>query len=158
MMFQMIMGLIAAALITANACSDERKGEKMKVDVIPIQQDNNGKFLKLDLNRLPLPPDFLNSRQMMIVIPPGEIGGNHKHPRREIFISLSDDLELHWIDEKGLTHRQKMKDKNQFYLFNIHPFVPHAVVNRSQSSDALLLELYDEEQFDVELFPVLSFP
>ena len=57
----------------------------------------------------------------MISIPPVRFGGNHKHPRREIFISLSDDVELHWVDEDGILHINKMQDENQLYLFDVHP-------------------------------------
>jgi len=107
------------------------------------------------LNNLSLPVDFLNHHQVMLHIPPMQMGGNHKHPRREIFISLSDDVELHWVDEDGNIHINKMKEENQFYIFDVHPFVPHAIINLSQKSAAVLLELADDYQHDVEPYKVL---
>ena len=129
----------------------------MKVDIIPIQNVDKrvDALLKIDLNNLPLPFDFLNYHQIMIYIPPTRFGGNHKHPRREIFISLSDDVELHWVDRDGITHINKMKEENQLYLFDVHPFVPHAIINLSQKSAAVLLELADDYQRDVEPYQVL---
>lgn len=107
------------------------------------------------MNELPLPADFLNHHQIMLSIPPMQIGGNHKHPRREIFLSLSDDVELHWIDQDGIAHINKMKEENQLYLFDVPPFVPHAIINLSQKSAAVLLELNDDYQHDVEPHKVL---
>lgn len=132
-------------------------GEPMKVDVIPIQNFDKRAdgMLKIDLKDLPLPSDFLNRHQVMIYIPPMGFGGNHKHPRREVFISLSDDVELHWVDENGIIHINKMKEENQVYLFDVHPFVPHAIINLSQKSAAVLLELTDDYQHDVEPYEVL---
>jgi hypothetical protein len=83
-----------------------------------------------------------------------QFGGNHKHPRREIFIALSDDVELHWVDTDGITHIHKMKEKNQLYLFDVHPFVPHAIINKSQNSAAVILELADDDvHHNVEPYP-----
>lgn len=129
----------------------------MRVDIIPIQNFDKREsgLLKIDLSKLPLPLDFLNLHQIMIYIPPMQFGGNHKHPRREIFISLSDDLELHWVDQDGVTHVNKMKDKDQLFIFDVQPFVPHAIVNLSQTAAAVLLELADNDQNDVEPYNVL---
>lgn len=128
----------------------------MKVDVTPIQNFDKRKdgLFKIDLNNLSLPSEFIQ-HQTLVFIPPTRHGGNHKHPRQEIFISLSDDAELHWVDEDGITHIHKMKDGNQLYLFHVHSFVPHAVVNVSQHSDVILLEFSNECQYDVEPCNVL---
>lgn len=126
----------------------------MRVNVIPLQSVDG--LFKIDLNNLPLPSDFLNRHQVMIYIPPMQMGGNHTHPRREIFISLSDDLELHWVDEEGITHIIKMKEENQLYLFDVPPFVPHAIINLSPKSAAVLLELTDDYQHDVEPYEILK--
>ncbi len=130
------------------------------VDVMPIQnfEKRIDGLLKVDLNQLPLPSDFLNLQQVMIYIPPTRLGGNHIHPRREIFISLSDDVELHWVDEDGVTHRHQMKEGNQLYLFDVQPFVPHAIVNFSPHSAAVILEFTDEDQHDVEPYLVIREP
>lgn len=127
------------------------------VNKIPIQnfEKRLDGLLKIDLNNLPLPLDFINHQQMMIYIPPRGFGGNHKHPRREIFICLSDEVELHWIDKEGALHINKMKEENQLYLFDAHPFVPHAIINLSQTASAVLLELADADQYNVEPYQVL---
>lgn len=130
----------------------------MKVDIIPLQSYDKrvDGLLKIDLNNLSLPSDFLTHHQILIYIPPMQYGGNHIHPRREIFICLSDNVELHWVDKEGITHKHKMKEENQLYLFDVPPFVPHAVVNLSQDSAAVLLEISDADQQDVEPYAVLS--
>ena len=128
----------------------------MRVNVVPIQNFDKrvDGLLKIDFINLPLPSDFLNHHQIMIYIPPMRFGGNHKHPRREIFVSLSDDVELHWVDEDGITHRNRMKEENQIYLFDVHPFVPHAIINLSQKSAAVISELADDYQSDFEPYQV----
>ena len=47
-----------------------------------------------------------------------------------------------------------MKEENQLYLFDIPPFVPHAIINLSQSA-GILLELAEDDQHDVEAYKVL---
>ena len=88
----------------------------MKVDVIPVSKFNKRTdgLLIVDLADLPLPSDFLNQHQILIYFPPMQFGGNHKHPRREIFFSLNDDVELHWIDQNRTKHIRKMKKKIKF--------------------------------------------
>ena len=124
----------------------------MKVDVIPVSKfhKRTDGLLIVDLADLPLPSDFLNQHQILIYFPPMQFGGNHKHPRREIFFSLSDDVELHWIDQNGAKHVRKMKEENQIYIFDVQPFVPHAIVNLSKKSTAVVLELTDARQSGVE--------
>lgn len=146
-----------ACCLIMNERQERHKGKSMKVDLIPIQNfdKRSDGLLKIDLKKLPLPHDFSNHHQLMIYIPPMRFGGNHRHPRREIFISLSDNVELHWIDRDGKTHIYKMKENNQLYLFDVHPLVPHAIINLSQDSAAVLLELADADQHDVEPCTVL---
>lgn len=133
-------------------------GAQMGINIIPIEnfEIRDDGFIKIDLKNLPLPSDFLNHQQIVLSIPPKGIGGNHKHPRRELFISLSDNLELHWIDKEGIHHRNKMKEGNQFYLFDILPFVPHAIINVSQKVPAFLLEFADDLQHNVQPYQVLD--
>ena len=129
----------------------------MRVNVIPIQNFDkriNG-LVKIDLNTLPLPSDFFIRHQMIIYLPPKQLAANHKHRRREIFICLSDNVELHWVDEEGMTHINKMKEDNQLYLFDIPPFVPHAIINLSQDSAAVLLEFADDLHNACEPYAVI---
>ena len=132
-------------------------GEPMRVQMIPIPQTEKRAdgMLKVDLNTIPVPSDFFNRYQLMISIPPMRFGGNHKHPRREIFICLSDDVELHWVDEEGKTQVCKMKEDQQLYLFDVPPYVPHAIINLSLSAPAVILELAEEKQHDVEPCSIL---
>lgn len=128
----------------------------MEVDIIPVYEFDariDG-LLKVDLDKLPLPSDFINQHQILIYIPPMQFGGNHKHPRREIFFSLNDNIELHWIDKNGTTHVNKMREENQIYIFDVHPFVPHAIVNLSQKLAAVLLEFTNDRQHNVEPYTV----
>lgn len=124
----------------------------MIVDVIPIQNVDmrpDG-MLKIDLNDFPFPSDFSKYQQVALYIPPMRRGGNHKHPRREVFVCLNEDVELHWVDENGHTHVNPMREGNQLYLFDVHPFVPHAIINLSSTSAAVVLEFADADQHDVE--------
>lgn len=152
------MGLFGSAMLAANPNFEEGKGAVMQVDRFPIQQSghNNNGLLKIEIGDLPLPADFLNLHQTLIILPPKQYGGNHKHPRRELFISLSDHLEIHWVDETGSTHIHKMKEGDQLYLFDVKSFIPHAIVNTSQTTPAVLLELYEEPQYNAEPFPVIQ--
>ncbi len=105
-------------------------------------------LFKVDLNKLPLPSNFVCKDHVLISLPPKQIGGNHKHPRREIFFSLSDSLEFYWEDEDKKIHSSPMKQGNKLYLIDVYPYVPHAVVNRSDK-EAMLIEFADSHQYDV---------
>ena len=136
----------------------EAKENTMKVDKIPIYPldlKENG-LCKIDLSQIPLPDEFSEYQQIMIYLPPLTTGGNHRHPRRELFFSLNEELQLHWIDEKGILQIWPMKEKDQLYLFDVHPFVPHAIVNTSPQTGAVLLEITNEKQYGVEAYPVIS--
>ena len=92
---------------------------------------------------------FQVAEQSLITIPPGKIGGNHKHPRLEAFIGLGNELYLLWQDEKGELHEERMEDEN-INLFIIPSMLPHAVINKSDSAVATLYEYASESQHDVE--------
>lgn len=128
----------------------------MKVEIIPFEDVTlNAKgIMKLDLHNLSLPLDFLNLEQTLIFIPPLQFGGNHKHPRREIFICLSEDVEFQWIDKNDVKHIKTMKENGQIFIFDVHPFIPHAIVNMSTKSPALLLEFANARQNLVEPYIV----
>lgn len=130
----------------------------MHVNIIPIVnfEINTMGLFKVNINQLPLPADFLNYHQIIISIPPLGFGGNHKHPRREIFLCLNEEVEFHWIDENGTKRKTKMKQENQIYLFDVSPFVPHGIKNLSSNSAAVLLEFANVNQYKVEPYPVLD--
>lgn len=117
----------------------------MIVDKIPVTaiEKGTGGSIKIDLEKLPLPSDFVYRCRDLIYLPPRKSGGNHRHARREIFISLSDDVEMHWIDKTGLKHIEKFKEQDGIFIFDVHPFVPHAVLNKSKDAPAILVEFAD---------------
>jgi uncharacterized RmlC-like cupin family protein len=92
---------------------------------------------------------FLVAEQSLITIPPGKIGGNHKHPRKEAFIGLGEELYVVWQDSSGDVHEEKMED-GSVNLFFIPAMLPHAVINRSKTAFATLYEYASETQHDVE--------
>lgn len=128
----------------------------MKVDITPlttIDKRSNG-LRKFDLHDVPLPPEFTLQFHSLILIPPLGVAGNHRHPRRELFISLSDDLEMHWIDERGFKQINKMKNGDHFYIFDVQSLVPHVIFNLSKTSDAIVLEFSNCQQFNVDPYMV----
>ena len=59
-------------------------------------------------------------------------------------------------DEGGVSELLQMKEENQLYLFDVHPFVPHPIINLSQKSAAVILELADDGvHHNVEPYPVM---
>ncbi len=98
---------------------------------------------------IPFPDDFKNNFHASIVFTPGSKGGNHKHPRTELFYSTGD-LTLVYLDEDGKKIEVSMApEENEYKLFVITPYLPHAVVNRTKK-DLVLVEFADGEQVDVE--------
>lgn len=76
-------------------------------------------------------------------------GGNHKHPRREWFIGIGQ-LYFIWLDTEGNKHQEHMNPDGQIKLFEVPPFLPHAVNNFSSSERAVLIEFADAKMADVE--------
>lgn len=101
------------------------------------------------LNTDDLPLDMTKVHdQQLVHLAPGAIGGNHKHPRTEWFIGIGD-LELVWLDEKGVRQTHQLYPKQKLLLAEIPPFIPHAVRNLSSTDNALLYEYADKKQHDV---------
>lgn len=128
----------------------------MEVKKIPIcSSDTRSNGLqKFDLSKLHFPSGFIFTEQILISLPPKQLGGNHKHPREEFFIALDEDLELHWVDKDGKSHILKMRDEN-LYLFQIPANVPHAIINTSKIRAGLLMEFASEPLRDPEAYPVI---
>ncbi len=98
---------------------------------------------------VPFPDGFSIKTQGVVVIPPGAIGGNHKHPRAEAFYSLGD-LTFVYPGEAGEKREISMgPDKDEYKLFMIPPNLPHAVVNKTDKQ-VVMVEFANEEQHDVE--------
>jgi len=125
-----------------------------KVAINPTNKKENGLW-SLRTDQLPLPKDFVVNERNIVYIPPGEYGGNHKHPRREAFVGVGEALYMVWQDDQGHTHEDKMMDGEQLYVFDVESFTPHAVVNKG-SGFALLVELATGPNIDVEQVELLN--
>ncbi len=98
---------------------------------------------------IPFPKDFKIKIQGIVIFPPGSKGGNHKHPRIEAFYS-NGDLTIIYLDKSGIKKELSMAPQGDSYkLFVTPPFLPHAVVNRTDK-ELILVEFADTEQHDVE--------
>lgn len=113
----------------------------------PAFKRENGLFI-IDIDEVKLPEDFEAIERSVVYIPPKQIGGNHKHPRKEIFIGLGD-LELIWIDEDGEVHKEEMGGK-ELKIFVIESMIPHTLKNNSESKFGVLIEFASEKQHGVE--------
>lgn len=87
--------------------------------------------------------------QQFIHFGPKSIGGNHKHPRTEWFIAQGA-FSFIWMDETGERHEEQMNPDGKLLLFEVPPFLPHAVVNTSNDKPGVLWELADQKMADVE--------
>lgn len=105
---------------------------------------DNG-ILKWPLSHLPFTPLV----QDLILIPPGQMGGNHKHPRKEFLFSLTDGLVFFWQDEKGFLRSHPLRENENFFLIEILPFTPHALKNVTDSIH-IVFEGADGLQINVE--------
>src|SRR5688572_27696319 len=98
-----------------------------KIPIDPIRRDNG--LWNLQTHLLPLPKGFVVKETNLITIPAGVFGGNHSHPRTEIFIGVGN-LYLEWQDSKGNHHSETMADVGQLFMYIVEPHTPHAVVNK----------------------------
>jgi len=130
----------------------------MQVEKILIEatykKDNGIWVLNTDL--LALKNGFTITEQTIVYFPPGQVAGNHRHPRQEAMIGIGENLFLYWKDEKDITHKEHMNEKGEIYLFIVHSLVPHAVINQSTDQSAIIYEYADDKQHDVEAIDVVS--
>jgi len=120
------------------------------IEIFPTYKKDDSGLWSLDTEQLPLPKDFKVKEKSIIYFPPKQSGGNHIHPRTEIFLGIGASLKLVWQDKDGHTHSNPMNPENKLYLFRIPPHLPHAVVNESDHQFAMLLELADQKQENVK--------
>lgn len=92
--------------------------------------------------------------EQIVHLAPGSAGGNHKHPRTEWFIGIGE-LYFHWIDDEGNKKSEHMNPDGQNLLFEVPPFLPHAVENQSKEHFGILFEMADEKMENVEKVSVL---
>lgn len=106
-------------------------------------------------NVLPFPSRKIKDQQL-IILGPGAVGGNHKHPRTEWFIAMSAGLKLFWLDEKRKVHeRDIFSDKEELMLVEVPPYLPHAVKNTGTKDKVILLELADDQMKNPQFVEVI---
>ena len=66
------------------------------------------------------------------------------------------DITLHWLDAHGVHHEHFMDTEPELSAFYIPAYVPHAVVNNSKTSAAVIYEYADDVQHDVVPVPVIQ--
>ena len=116
----------------------------------------NSEVWVFNTTSLPIPSRKIKDQQM-IVLGPGAVGGNHKHPRTEWFIAMSPGLQLYWLDEQGnVQERELFSQKEELILVEMPPFVPHAVKNIGNTEKAILIEFADDKIKKNEHVKVIS--
>lgn len=106
---------------------------------------------------VPFPENFkpILDESGSVVITPDQFGGNHKHPRVEVFYT-SGDLTIVWIDGNSQKHEESMApDKGKYKLFITEPNEPHAIINKTQNPQ-ILIEYASEPQRDVEVIKLYN--
>lgn len=106
----------------------------------------------LNTNDIPLESQRIKDTRIVHFAPQSK-GGNHRHPRIEWFIGIGD-LMFVWLDEHGHKHSEHMNPNEKLLLFEVPPFLPHAVVNKSDKEIGILFEygdgmLVDKEEVEV---------
>lgn len=111
-----------------------------KIAVVPHFIYENGVW-NINIDTLVLPESFIVQERKLLYIPASEHGGNHSHPRQEIFITAHRCMYILWQDAEGVSHREAMVGANgEYYMFYVHGHTPHAIVNEG-TDPVLLLEL-----------------
>lgn len=118
----------------------------------PKYKKENGLWV-IDIDRLRLPENFQPIERSLVCIPPQQIGGNHKHPRVEAFLSFAEPLTLAWLDEQQKKYTEVMRELT---LYVVSSNLPHAIINSSTSGNGVLLEFADMTQHNVESVEVIT--
>ena len=93
---------------------------------------------------IPLPEGFMAKTVDLVYFDPGDKGGNHSHPRTEIFVIKSGSLEIHVKQDDGKVKIHNLEvTENGYQAIVIPPNIPHAVINDS-NKPAVMLELSDQ--------------
>ncbi len=107
----------------------------------------------IDESSVPIPDGFVVKERSVVVFPPGSKGGNHKHPRKELFYTTGD-LTLKYLE--GDKKEVSMASVNgEYKLFVIDPDLPHVVINNT-NKEICMFEFADDVQHDVEKIDLLS--
>lgn len=106
-------------------------------------------LLVIDESSVPIPDKFSIKERSVVIFPSGSKGGNHKHPRKELFYSTGD-LTLIYEDRNGKKISVSMQPNGEeFKLFVIDSFLPHVVVNNTDK-ELVMIEFADAKQNGVE--------
>ncbi len=113
---------------------------------------NSGLWVRDVLPQTLLVPEIAQplTQVSLVHFSPGCFGGNHKHPRVEVFGLLSGNLELHYLEAD--THQictMAAPTSQDMTLYVIPTLLPHAVMNRG-NGNAYMLEFASEPQHDIE--------
>lgn len=92
---------------------------------------------------VPLPENFTISTFDFVKFKPGTKGGNHSHPRTEVFVALGP-LTLHVLEKDGVRKINMGTEEERYTMFVMPPNVPHAITNDT-NEEIVLLELADQE-------------
>jgi len=124
----------------------------MNIEKFPVQvkyKKQNGLWV-VDLEKLALPKGFNPVEKNLLFMPPQQFGGNHKHPREEVFLGINENLQIIWLDEMGQRHEEIMNPKGELFIFYVPANTPHVVRNNSKTLFGILYELASDHQHDVE--------
>lgn len=135
--------------------TDVSKLEPIKTAIDYSYKKSESKVWILNFDDIPLPRNVEVKDRQVVRLAPGSVGGNHKHPRREFFIGIGEGLELVWLNESGDKKSEMMNPDSKLLMFEIPPNLPHAVVNKPGSENAVLVEFADEKMTDVEKVKVI---
>lgn len=128
------------------------KFEKIKIKPTSVRDDGKVFF---DLDNIDLPEGFKAKERWLAFIPAGGYGGNHKHARIECFIGIGEGMMFIWQDESGKIQEEAMHPNGEYFLFVVHPYLPHAVINNG-SKEAIMLEYADGPLVDVEYLDLIK--
>ena len=118
----------------------------------PTYKTDEG-LVVIDESSVPIPKGFTIKERSVVIFPSNSTGGNHKHPRKELFYT-TDDLKFIYLD--GIKKEISMAPENgEFKLFIVEPGLPHVVVNRT-NKEISMFEFADDVQHDVEEVNLLS--
>ena len=121
----------------------------------PDDKKDDGSWA-FDLETIPFPSGFSPSMRFVAYLTPGKVGGNHRHPRTEVFLGIGEGLEFVWIDKEGKKQSKKMNTGGKLMLVMVSPFVPRAVANHCEKESAVLLEFADAALESEEKVEVIS--
>jgi uncharacterized RmlC-like cupin family protein len=121
-------------------------------NIDPLYQKPNGVYVQ-EIDRIDLPLGFEPVVRHLVTIPKGAVSANHKHPRKEAFIGIGDDLEFTWLDETNHVQTFQMNLDGKLHLIVVDSHVAHAIKNNSQSP-AVLLEYADRTQKESDVVGV----